>query len=110
MSDQRTPGDFAKDPNPKGERAEHLAAFHGGAGSDGLSDSDREILDFARKPFGYAGNHESAVRDQFGVTRTAYFQRLNKLIDHPEATKYAPDVVKRYQSMRAKNRTKRQPR
>ena len=49
-----------------------------------LSERDREILDFERQWWKYAGAKETAVRDKFDMSSTRYYQVLNALIDRPE--------------------------
>ena len=48
----------------------------------------------------YAGAMEAKVRELFGENTTRYYQRLNRLIDDPEALAYAPLVVRRLQRLR----------
>src|SRR3954464_10558351 len=55
-----------------------------------LSDRDREILDFERQWWKYAGAKETAVREKFDMSSTRYYQVLNALIDRPEALEADP--------------------
>ena len=48
-----------------------------------LSERDREVLDFERQWWKYAGAKEQAVRDKFDMSSTRYYQVLNALIDRP---------------------------
>lgn len=66
-----------------------------------LSDRDREILNFERHWWRYAGAKEQAIRDQFGMSGTRYYQVLNALIDRPEALAYDPLLVKRLRRLRS---------
>ncbi|HWU23718.1 MAG TPA: DUF3263 domain-containing protein, partial [Nocardioides sp.] len=50
-----------------------------------LSERDRGILEFERQWWKYAGAKETAVREQFDMSSTRYYQVLNALIDRPEA-------------------------
>ena len=43
----------------------------------------------------YAGAKEQAIRAQFGMSATRYYQVLNALIDRPEALAFDPLLVKR---------------
>ncbi len=66
----------------------------------GLSRRDREILDFERQWWRYAGAKEQAIRDLFAVSSTRYYQLLNALLDRPEAMAYDPMLVKRLSRLR----------
>ncbi|TQL60075.1 uncharacterized protein DUF3263 [Oryzihumus leptocrescens] len=71
-------------------------------GVSGLSERDRAILDFeavAVSPAG-TGAKEEAIRDRCGLGVTAYYQRLNALIDTREALAYAPGLVRRLRRVR----------
>ena len=65
-----------------------------------LSDRDREILEFERHWWKYAGAKETAVRDKFDMSSTRYYQVLNALIDRPEALVADPMLVKRLRRLR----------
>ena len=74
------------------------AASHVGAGQEtaaGLSQRDREILEFERHWWKYAGAKEQAVREKFDMSSTRYYQVLNALIDRPEALEADPLLVRR---------------
>ena len=60
-----------------------------------LSDRDREILEFERQWWKYAGAKETAVREKFDMSSTRYYQVLNALIDKPEALEADPLLVRR---------------
>src|SRR3954468_557369 len=60
----------------------------------GLSDRDRDVLDFERQWWKYAGAKEQAVREKFGMSSTRYYQVLNALIDRPEALAFDPLLVR----------------
>ena len=66
-----------------------------------LSDRDREILEFERQWWKYAGAKETAVREQFDMSATRYYQVLNALIDRPEALAVDPMLVKRLRRLRS---------
>ena len=68
---------------------------------DGLNDRERQILAFERKWWKHAGSKEQAIRDQFGVSSTRYYQVLNALLDNPAALAYDPVLVKRLRRLRA---------
>ena len=65
-----------------------------------LSDRDREILEFERQWWKYAGAKEQAIKDLFDLSATRYYQVLNALIDRPEALVHDPMLVKRLRRLR----------
>jgi hypothetical protein len=92
--------------------ADHASADHdaadriatGPAAEDAatrLADRDRRILEFERQWWRYAGAKEQAVREQFDMSATRYYQVLNALIDRPEALAYDPLLVRRLRRLRA---------
>jgi hypothetical protein len=68
---------------------------------DGLTDREQQILAFERKWWKHAGSKEQAIRDQFGVSATRYYQVLNALLDNPAALAADPVLVKRLRRLRA---------
>ena len=60
-----------------------------------LSETDRRILDFERGRSADPAARQEAIRAEFGISATRYFQRLNLLLDEPEALAYDPLVVRR---------------
>ncbi|MGO3325365.1 DUF3263 domain-containing protein [Gordonia sp. (in: high G+C Gram-positive bacteria)] len=64
-----------------------------------MNDEDRAILDLSRRQYRSAGAHADAVRDELGLSVTRYFQKLNQLLDDPEAIAYSPIVVNRLRRM-----------
>ena len=73
----------------------------GAASEPALSDRDRAVLEFERKWWKFAGSKEEAIRQQFDMSGTRYFQILNDLIDRPEALAADPLLVKRLRRMRS---------
>lgn len=69
--------------------------------SGGLPERDQRILEFERQWWKFAGAKEQAIREQFDMSATRYYQVLNALIDQPEALAFDPMLVKRLQRMRA---------
>ena len=67
----------------------------------GLSARDRDILEFERHWWKYAGAKEQAVREKFDMSSTRYYQVLNALIDRPEALATDPMLVKRLRRLRS---------
>lgn len=62
---------------------------------------DRQILEFERQWWKYAGAKEQAIRELFDMSSTRYYQRLNVLIDYPDALAFDPMLVKRLRRMRS---------
>ncbi|GAA2127528.1 DUF3263 domain-containing protein [Nocardioides bigeumensis] len=75
-----------------------------------LSDRDREILEFERQWWKYAGAKETAVREKFDMSSTRYYQVLNALIDKPEALEADPLLVRRLRRLRASRQRQRSAR
>ena len=75
-----------------------------------LSERDREILNFERQWWKYAGAKEQAVRELFDMSATRYYQVLNALIDSPQALAFDPMLVKRLRRMRASRQRARSAR
>jgi hypothetical protein len=65
------------------------------------------VLAFERQWWRHAGAKEEAIRREFGVGPTAYYQLLSRLIDDPAAIAYDPMLVKRLQRQRASRRRQR---
>jgi hypothetical protein len=83
---------------------------HDSAGAPALSERDREILDFERQWWKYAGAKETAVREKFDMSSTRYYQVLNALIDRPEALETDPLLVRRLRRLRAARQRQRSAR
>jgi hypothetical protein len=90
------------------DAATHLSDLAGP--ESGLSDRDREILEFERQWWKYAGAKETAVREQFDMSATRYYQVLNALIDRPEALEADPLLVRRLRRLRAARQRQRSAR
>ncbi|CAA9383427.1 MAG: FIG00822394: hypothetical protein [uncultured Nocardioidaceae bacterium] len=75
-----------------------------------LSQRDEQILAFERLWWKYAGAKESAIREQFAMSATRYYQVLNALIDRPEALSYDPLLVKRLRRLRSARQRQRSAR
>ncbi|QYC53717.1 helix-turn-helix DNA-binding domain protein [Gordonia phage Leroy] len=67
-----------------------------------MTDDDRRMLDLAGQRWNYAGSLEQTVRDEFGVSLTRFYQRVNQLIDTEEALAYDPVVVNRLRRLRTR--------
>lgn len=65
-----------------------------------MTDDERRMLDLAGERWNYAGSLEQRVRDEFGISLTRFYQRVNQLIDTEEALAYAPITVNRLRRLR----------
>jgi|tagenome__1003787_1003787.scaffolds.fasta_scaffold17361179_1 Protein of unknown function (DUF3263) len=68
---------------------------------------EREMLAFERQWWRYAGAKEEAIREQFGMPATRYYQVLNALVDRPEALAADPLLIRRLRRMRAARQRQR---
>jgi hypothetical protein len=68
---------------------------------------DRDLLDFERGWWQHQGPKERAIRERFGISAARYQQRLNRLIDLPEALSYDPMLVRRLRRLRDQRRRRR---
>ncbi|MGI8647198.1 MAG: DUF3263 domain-containing protein [Acidimicrobiales bacterium] len=66
-----------------------------------LSEQERQIIEFERQWWRYAGAKEQAIKDLFGMTATNYYQVLNALIDNPSALESDPLLIKRLRRLRS---------
>lgn len=89
------------------EAAESLGGGEKPGQAGGLSDRERAILAFERQWWRYVGAKENAIRDQFGVSPTRYYQLLNQLLEKPEALRADPMLVKRLRKTRSTRARKR---
>lgn len=71
-----------------------------GAAAAELSDRDRKILELESHTFRFVGTKERAIREQLAMSRTAYYVRLNALLDDPAALRAAPALVNRLRDRR----------
>jgi hypothetical protein len=78
-----------------------------GAPAEPLGERARSVLAFERQWWRHAGAKEEAIRRQFGIGPTAYYQLLSRLLDDPAALAYDPMLVKRLQRQRASRRRQR---
>lgn len=81
---------------------------HGAESTAGeLSEREQQLLDFERQWWRYAGAKEQAIRDQFAMNATRYYQQLNALLDNPAAMAHDPLLVKRLRRMRERRQLAR---
>lgn len=69
-----------------------------------MTDDDRAILTFAALTFRHAGSRDAAIREQLGLTPTAFYARLLRIIDTAEALEADPVLVHRLRRMRDRRR------
>lgn len=69
-------------------------------GPSGIGERDARILAFERQWWKRPGTKEQAIRDQFAISATRYYQLLNALIDRPDVLAYDPMLVKRLRRVR----------
>lgn len=72
-----------------------------------LTDVEQEILEFERAWWKYPGAKDTAIAERFGCSAVRHYQRLNVLIDRPEALAFDPLLVKRLRRLRDARRRHR---
>lgn len=65
-----------------------------------LSDLDAAILEFEAVAPRSVGAREVAIRQRFDMSPVRYHQRLNQIVDLPEALAFDPVLVKRLRRVR----------
>lgn len=65
-----------------------------------LSDVEARMLEFERSWWRFGGAKEDAIREQFDMTATRYYQTLNRLIDTESALAADPTLVRRLRRLR----------
>ncbi|MCW2542818.1 MAG: hypothetical protein JWM40_370 [Frankiales bacterium] len=74
-----------------------------------LDSSALTMLELERFHWEHAGAKEQAIRDRLGLSTTAYYQRLNTLIDREDALAHDPLTVKRLRRVRDQRTRTRRP-
>lgn len=69
-----------------------------------LSALERRILEFEGQWWKQAGAKESAIRHQFDLSATRYYQVLNRLLDSPAALEAEPALISRLRRLREERR------
>lgn len=73
-----------------------------------FTDRDRAMLEFERSTQGAReGRKGDAIFKTWGCTPTAYFHRLNAILDNPAALEYDPQLVNRLLRLREARRAAR---
>lgn len=83
---------------PSADTAASGVALPGPQGA--LGERDRRILALEGRTFRYVGAKERAIREEIGLSKVAYYVRLNALLDEPAALRAAPAVVNRLRARR----------
>lgn len=73
----------------------------------GLSDVEKAMLTFAGRFYRESGHAADAIRDEFGLTVTRFWQLTNALLDTQAALAHDPVLVHRLQRIRAQRDTGR---
>jgi hypothetical protein len=66
-----------------------------------LDETARRTLDLEAGWWRHAGTKETAIRERFAESPSAYYRRLGRLLDDPAAMRYAPVLVRRLRRQRA---------
>jgi hypothetical protein len=72
-----------------------------------LSEREIQILDFERSWWKHAGVKEQAIKENFDMSATRYYQMLNETLEKPAALDYDPILVKRLMRLRAYRKKQR---
>lgn len=75
-----------------------------------MTETELAVLAFEKKWWKYAGANETAVRDEFDMSMTRYYQVLNAVIDKPAALAADPMTVSRLRQLRAARQGQRSTR
>lgn len=75
-----------------------------------LTERDAAIIGFERQWWKLQGSKESAIKEQFDMSTTRYYQLLNALIDDPAALAHDPMLIKRLRRQRAQRQRQRSAR
>lgn len=79
----------------------------GATASGGLSERDARMLAFEKQRWRHPGAKDAAIRAEFGLSSTRYFQILNALIESPAALAAEPMLVGRLLRIRDERRRAR---
>ncbi len=90
-----------------------LVGSDGTIGADvgpGLDARERSLLAFERQWWKLPGSKEQAIRREFDLSATRYYQLLNALVDRDDAVAHDPMLVRRLRRARAERVSGRQAR
>jgi hypothetical protein len=74
-----------------------------------LTRREHDMLAFERQWWRRAGAKDTAIRTQFDMPPTRYYQALNALVDRPDALASDPLLVRRLRRLRAARHRGRSP-
>ncbi|AWN05061.1 helix-turn-helix DNA binding protein [Gordonia phage Easley] len=66
-----------------------------------MTDDDRAMLDFAALRWRHSGNQADAIRTESDMSVTRFWQRVNTMLEDPDALAYAPQLVNRLRRIRS---------
>lgn len=75
-----------------------------------FTDEHRDLIDFERTWWKYAGAKEAAIRTRFDLSPTRYYQMLSWAIDQPQALEHDPMTVRRLRRLREQRAAQRSAR
>ena len=75
-----------------------------------MNDRDREMLDFEESWWQFRGGKEAQIAARFAMSPTRYYQRLNAVLDDPEALQSHPLLVNRLRRLRSRRMKERNQR
>lgn len=80
--------------------------FASGQPAEGLSNDDKTVLDIARRHTNSSkrGALDMEVRETLDISPTAYWMKVNRLIDNPHALEHDPSTINRLQTIRERGR------
>jgi hypothetical protein len=65
-----------------------------------LTDRDKDLINLNVAPFKYPAARERQARDEFGLSGTQFRQKVNRILDMPEAHAWDPHTVARLKGRR----------
>lgn len=72
-----------------------------------LTEQQQAVLAFEHQRWQHPGAKDTAVREQFGLTPTRYYQMLGELLDDERAFRHDPVLVARLRRVRDARRARR---
>jgi hypothetical protein len=70
------------------------------AATGGLTDLERQVLEFERTWWKHAGAKDTEIRRRWDISPTRYYQILGALLDRPAALEHDPMLVRRLLRLR----------
>jgi len=72
-----------------------------------LTEHEQAVLDFERSWWTVDGVKEVLIEERLGLTSSRYYEKLNELLDRPDALDHDPMVVRRLRRLRERKRRAR---